>query len=53
MTKKELIELMKDMNDDYEVSVNVRISDPGGFYGIIAVYEHPILKKIELELNED
>ena len=50
MTKKELIESMKHMNDDYEVTAH-QLGE--GLYGIMAVAEHPVIKKIELILAQD
>lgn len=55
MTKKELIEAMHDMPDDYQICVHRSFegTDPAGLYGITSVIRHEEIRHIELEVSDD
>lgn len=55
MTKKELLELMKDMSDNYELCVHrpYEGTDPAGLYEIKSIKEHEVIKTIEFIVSED
>lgn len=55
MTKKELIEAMHDMPDDYKICVHRSFegTDPAGLYGITSVIRHEEIRHIEFEVSEE
>ena len=55
MTKKELIEAMHDMPDDYKICVYrpFKGTHPAGLYGITSVIKHEPIRHIELEVSKE
>lgn len=54
MTKKELMQSIQDIPDDYEICAHIKkYTDHSGLYGITGAFGHHSIKTIELIAEEE